>query len=136
MASWLGEVGVTVGGRPRDVHRSLGGRCRCFCHTTSRPWSLVACERSWHTRYTKATFCDVSSRGGLPCASASEASAELLAVHSPPPEAWTARNWAHAADERQTFEPRGQRSPNMYNQASLDADSPSPQEYRWPERIS
>eukprot|EP00966_Prymnesium_polylepis_P121026 2797252-Prymnesium_polylepis.1 len=42
-------------------------------------------------------FCDVTSRGALPCSSASQPSAELLAVHSPPHEVCTASRWAHAA---------------------------------------
>ena len=44
----------------------------------------------WYRSFTNATFCDVTLRGAPPCSNAVEASAELLAVHSPPPEACTA----------------------------------------------
>jgi hypothetical protein len=52
---------------------------------------------SSYTWYTKASFCDVTSRGALPCSSATEPSAELLAAHSPPHDVCAASSWARAA---------------------------------------
>eukprot|EP00966_Prymnesium_polylepis_P231906 5365055-Prymnesium_polylepis.1 len=40
---------------------------------------MARCVSSSYTWYTKATFCDVTSRGTLSCSSATEASAESLA---------------------------------------------------------
>eukprot|EP00966_Prymnesium_polylepis_P049169 1137774-Prymnesium_polylepis.1 len=50
--------------RLRASQASASHRARC----------VSTCASSWHTRYTKATFCDATSRGTLPCSSASEAS--------------------------------------------------------------
>ena len=48
-------------------------------------------------RLQKRHFCDVTSRGAPPCSSATEASAELLAAHSPPHDVCVMSSWARAA---------------------------------------
>ena len=83
------------------------------------------------TAFTNPTFCDVTSRGALSCSSASEASILNVAVARPytgglPLCRWhasTTSTWSLSAFPK-------------CNQASLDADSPSPAEHRVPERTS
>eukprot|EP00966_Prymnesium_polylepis_P017993 415398-Prymnesium_polylepis.1 len=48
------------------------------------PARYVSSSDTW---YTKASFCDETSQGTLPCSSAAEVSAELLETHSRPPAA-------------------------------------------------
>eukprot|EP00966_Prymnesium_polylepis_P156734 3621502-Prymnesium_polylepis.1 len=70
--------------------RAAGGDADCACGSRRplRPLAGSCCEWFGHSVYcnTNPTFCDVTSREAPSCSrsSATEASAELLAAHSPP----------------------------------------------------